>query len=142
MCSCISTIVTGSRQRLAAPDDGLQQPDKAKLALAELSGRADRLLVLDNVEGAESVRPWLPRDPTTGCRTLMTELCGVKCPGLPALFGKVVLPDQLPPDGFHRFSGPQKMQQEQKGFNLAGCEFQAPQKCLRLIKVNAISFMP
>src|SRR4029077_4212569 len=51
---------------------GLQQPDRAKLALAELSGRADRLLVLDNVEDAESVRPWLPRDPTTGCRTLIT----------------------------------------------------------------------
>ena len=25
---------------------------------------------------------------------------------------------------------------------LAGCEFQAPQKCLRLIKVYAISFIP
>jgi hypothetical protein len=25
---------------------------------------------------------------------------------------------------------------------LAGCEFQAPQKCLRLIKVYAINFMP
>ena len=28
------------------------------------------------------------------------------------------------------------------GFWLAGCEFQAPQKCLRLIKVYAINFMP
>ena len=27
-------------------------------------------------------------------------------------------------------------------FNLAGCEFQAPQKCLRLIMVYAISFRP
>jgi len=36
-------------------------------------GRAERLLVLDNVEDAESVRPWLPRDPTTGCRTLITS---------------------------------------------------------------------
>ena len=27
-------------------------------------------------------------------------------------------------------------------FVLAGCEFQAPQKCLRLIKVYAINFMP
>ncbi len=27
-------------------------------------------------------------------------------------------------------------------FDLAGCEFQAPQKCLRLIMVYAISFMP
>ena len=27
-------------------------------------------------------------------------------------------------------------------FNLAGCEFQAPQKCLRLIKVYAINFIP
>jgi hypothetical protein len=26
--------------------------------------------------------------------------------------------------------------------DLAGCEFQAPQKGLRLINVNAISFMP
>jgi hypothetical protein len=53
-------------------DTGLQQPDKAKLVLAELSGRGERLLVLDNVEDAESVRPWLPRDPTGGCRTLIT----------------------------------------------------------------------
>jgi hypothetical protein len=28
------------------------------------------------------------------------------------------------------------------GFELAGCEFQAPQKCLRLIKVYAINFIP
>ena len=27
-------------------------------------------------------------------------------------------------------------------FLLAGCEFQAPQKCLRLIKVYAINFIP
>jgi hypothetical protein len=54
-------------------DAGMQQPDKAKLMLAELGGRAERLLVLDNVEDAESVRPWLPRDPTTGCRTLITS---------------------------------------------------------------------
>jgi tetratricopeptide (TPR) repeat protein len=54
-------------------DAGIQQPDRAKLVLAELSGRAERLLVLDNVEDAESVRPWLPRDPTTGCRTLITS---------------------------------------------------------------------
>ena len=52
---------------------GMQQPDKAKLVLAELCGRAERLLVLDNVADAESVRPWLPRDPTTGCRTLITS---------------------------------------------------------------------
>jgi hypothetical protein len=26
--------------------------------------------------------------------------------------------------------------------SLAGCEFQAPQKCLRLIKVYAINFIP
>ena len=54
-------------------DAGMQQPDKAKAVLAELCGRAERLLVLDNVEDAESVRPWLPRDPTTGCRTLITS---------------------------------------------------------------------
>jgi hypothetical protein len=41
--------------------------------LAELSGRAERLLVIDNVDDAESVRPWLPRDATTGCRTLITS---------------------------------------------------------------------
>jgi hypothetical protein len=30
-----------------------------------------------------------------------------------------------------------------KGFReLAGCEFQAPQKCLKLIKVYAINFIP
>jgi hypothetical protein len=27
-------------------------------------------------------------------------------------------------------------------FYVAGCEFQAPQKCLRLIKVYAINFIP
>ena len=54
-------------------DAGLQQPDKAQLVLAELCRRTERLLVLDNVEHAESVRPWLPRDPTTGCRTLITS---------------------------------------------------------------------
>ncbi len=54
-------------------DAGLQQPDKAKLVLAELSGRAERLLVLDNVQDAESIRPWLVRDPTSGCRTLITS---------------------------------------------------------------------
>jgi hypothetical protein len=52
---------------------GLQQPDKAQLVLAELSGRAERLLVLDDVEDSESVCLWLPRDPTTGCRTLITS---------------------------------------------------------------------
>jgi tetratricopeptide (TPR) repeat protein len=51
----------------------LKQPDKARLALAELSGKQDRLLVIDNVEDAESVRPWLPRDAATGCRTLITS---------------------------------------------------------------------
>jgi tetratricopeptide (TPR) repeat protein len=54
-------------------DAGIQQPDKAQLVLAELCGSAERLLILDNVEDAESVRPWLPRDPTTGCRTLITS---------------------------------------------------------------------
>jgi hypothetical protein len=32
--------------------------------------------------------------------------------------------------------------QEGSGSYLAGCEFQVAQKCLRLIKVYAISFMP
>ena len=54
-------------------DAGMQQPDKAAAVLAELSGRAERLLVLDNLEDAESVRPWLVRDPTSGCRTLITS---------------------------------------------------------------------
>jgi tetratricopeptide (TPR) repeat protein len=53
--------------------DAMQQPDKAKLVLAELSAPPKRLLVLDNVEDAESVRPWLVRDPTSGCRTLITS---------------------------------------------------------------------
>ncbi len=55
------------------PDAGMQQPDKAAAVLTELAGRAERLLVLDNVEDAESVRPWLVRDPTSGCRTLITS---------------------------------------------------------------------
>jgi tetratricopeptide (TPR) repeat protein len=55
------------------PDAGMQQADKAASVLAELAGRAERLLVLDNVEDAESVRPWLVRDPTSGCRTLITS---------------------------------------------------------------------
>jgi TIR domain len=53
--------------------EDLKQPDKARLALAELSGKSERLLVIDNVEDAESVRPWLPRNATTGCRTLITS---------------------------------------------------------------------
>ena len=57
----------------ARAGEELKQEDKARLALAELSGKQDRLLVIDNVEDAESVRPWLPRDPTTGCRTLITS---------------------------------------------------------------------
>jgi hypothetical protein len=54
-------------------DAGLQHPGKAKLVLAELSAGAERLLLLDNVEDEESVRPWLVRDPTSGCRTLITS---------------------------------------------------------------------
>ncbi len=54
-------------------DAGMQQPDKAAAVLRELAGGAERLLVLDNVEDAESVRPWLVRDPTSGCRTLITS---------------------------------------------------------------------
>ena len=54
-------------------DAGLQQPDKAQMVLAELSARTERLLALDNVEDAESVRHWLQRDPTTGSRTLITS---------------------------------------------------------------------
>jgi len=45
---------------------------KAQAALAELNGATDRLLVIDNAEDAESVRPWLPRG-ATGCRTLVTS---------------------------------------------------------------------
>jgi tetratricopeptide (TPR) repeat protein len=54
-------------------DAELHQSDKAKRMLAELSGRTERLLVLDNVEDAESIRPWLVRDATSGCRTLITS---------------------------------------------------------------------
>ena len=57
----------------ARAGEDLKQPDKARLALAELSGKPDRLLVIDNVEDAELIRPWLPRNPTTGCRTLITS---------------------------------------------------------------------
>jgi len=57
----------------ARASEELKQPEKARLALTELSGKAERLLVIDNVEDAESVRPWLPRDATTGCRTLITS---------------------------------------------------------------------
>jgi tetratricopeptide (TPR) repeat protein len=53
--------------------EDLKQPDKAKLALAELCGKQDRLLVIDNVEDAKSVVPWLPDEATTGCRTLITS---------------------------------------------------------------------
>jgi tetratricopeptide (TPR) repeat protein len=53
--------------------EALTQSDKARLALAELSGTQDRLLVLDNVEDAESVRRWLPSGAKTGCRTLIAS---------------------------------------------------------------------
>ena len=53
--------------------EDLKQEDKARLALAELSAKQDRLLVIDNVEDAESVRPWLPRESLTECRTLITS---------------------------------------------------------------------
>src|ERR1019366_4892866 len=53
-------------------NEDLKQDDRARLALAELSGRRERLLVIDNVEDAESVRPFLPRT-GTGCRTLITS---------------------------------------------------------------------
>jgi hypothetical protein len=56
--------------------EDLKQPDKARVALAELSGKAERLFIIDNVEDAETVRPRLPREATTGatrpepCRSL------------------------------------------------------------------------
>lgn len=53
-------------------NEDLKQDDRARLALAELSGPRERLLVLDNVEDAKSVRPFLPRT-GTGCRTLITS---------------------------------------------------------------------
>ncbi|MGC1617510.1 MAG: TIR domain-containing protein, partial [Candidatus Acidiferrum sp.] len=53
--------------------EDLKQPEKARLALVELSGKPERLLVIDNAEDAESVRPWLPRNATTGCHTLITS---------------------------------------------------------------------
>lgn len=57
----------------ARAGEELKQEDKARLALAEISGKQDRLLVIDNVEDAESIRPWLPRDAATGCRILITS---------------------------------------------------------------------
>jgi hypothetical protein len=40
------------------------------------------------------------------------------------------------------FSRPFSDQGWTRGLDLTGCEFQAPQKCLRLISVYAINFMP
>ena len=81
-------------------DMGLQQQEKAKLVLTELSGRAERLLVLDNVADAESVRPWLPRDPTSGCHTLITS----RFTDWSAAAGIRVIPvDVLEPEPARRF---------------------------------------
>jgi tetratricopeptide (TPR) repeat protein len=81
-------------------DAGMQQPDKAKLVLAELSDRTERLLVLDNVEDAESVRPWLQRDPTSGCRTLITS----RFAEWPAAAGIRTIPlDVLEPEAAQHF---------------------------------------
>jgi len=54
-------------------DQGMKQHQKAKAVLEAISDRAERLLVIDNVEDAESVRPWLPCDLRTGCRVLITS---------------------------------------------------------------------
>jgi len=51
----------------------LKPEEKAAQALAELNGPRERLLVIDNAEDAGSVRPWLPRRATSGCRTLITS---------------------------------------------------------------------
>jgi tetratricopeptide (TPR) repeat protein len=51
----------------------IKPAEKARLALAELNGKPERLLVIDNVEDEVSVRPWLPRNPTSNCRTLITS---------------------------------------------------------------------
>jgi tetratricopeptide (TPR) repeat protein len=51
----------------------LKPDEKAQQALAELNSKAERLLVIDNAEDAESVRPWLPREAESGCRTLITS---------------------------------------------------------------------
>jgi hypothetical protein len=47
--------------------------EKALQALRALDGPHERLLVIDNVEDAESVRAWLPRAATGACRTLITS---------------------------------------------------------------------
>ena len=81
-------------------DVGMRQPDKAKAVLAELSGGTERLLVLDNVEDAESVRPWLVRDPTSGCRTLITS----RFADWPAAAGiRAILLDVLEPGSAQQF---------------------------------------
>jgi tetratricopeptide (TPR) repeat protein len=57
----------------ASKESGLSVPEKAQRALAELSDKTPRLLVIDNAEDAESVRPFLPRGAGCGCRTLITS---------------------------------------------------------------------
>jgi tetratricopeptide (TPR) repeat protein len=57
----------------ASRQSGLSVPEKAQRALAELSDKTPRLLVIDNAEDAESVRPFLPRGAQSGCRTLITS---------------------------------------------------------------------
>jgi tetratricopeptide (TPR) repeat protein len=54
-------------------DPKIKPDEKAAGALADLNEKAERLLVIDNVEDSESVRPWLPRKATSGCRTLITS---------------------------------------------------------------------
>ena len=79
--------------------EDLKQPDEARLALVELSGKQDRLLVIDNVEDAESVRPWLPHSATTGCRTLITS----RFSDFPAASGMRSIPlEVLEPGGRRR----------------------------------------
>jgi tetratricopeptide (TPR) repeat protein len=46
-------------------------PEKARFALRELQGRADRLLVLDNAEDETSLQAWISK--TGHCRTLITS---------------------------------------------------------------------
>lgn len=59
--------------RKTVPGPPGRGPATAPQGTAGAGGRQERLLVIDNAEDAESVRPFLPRGTPTGCRTLITS---------------------------------------------------------------------
>jgi tetratricopeptide (TPR) repeat protein len=61
---------------LLFPEHALAQAtpaEKARHLLVMLNGEGERLLVIDNANDVATVWPWLPREPTSGCRTLITS---------------------------------------------------------------------